>query len=484
MSGKRGRLENGRVKVAVLVIAVVFILAAAATISLYSPKGPASHSSTVASTSVTTSSSYISSNVLTSLPYVNGSAVYASLGFPTVSYHSTNTVTPYTPSEPNFTLQVKLGTLDYDPEYANILAPVIGLKEAVSLAAATARLDPAKYALAEAVFYPGLASTAGLLNNPVWHLYFEQNYGGYWIYYTDFGGWPMEADVDALNGTVTLKEAPLSNLPVPAHYALNVSSSSALATVRAVNLVDEPELTKNGTLSFMAPMVVLPGISPSTQWLNASLKGQSRLVWIIGLDYETLSDSYGGTFAVDAQTGELLGNTTITGMGFPQLGYVTTSFLFSTARNMSVSQQTYSLNASAIGRSGSVLAAFSNVMTVKPGSTGSIQLNVSAGTMQNPPSVSFYFSSAFRDPVQNLSSSGAPPGVSFQLSNPSLVLSKGPANTTLLISVNEDAPLGTYFILLQPLQSPASQIVGGNVVFFFLSVWDGVGHWPPPPITS
>ncbi len=484
MSGESPRSEKGKVKVAAFAIAVIFVVAAAATISFYSPKSPTTRSTTVVSSS-TTSSSYISSNPLRGLPYFNASAVYASAGFPIISYSSSGTDIPYVTSEANFTLQVKLGTEDYYPGYANILAPVIGIKEAVSLAAASAKLDPANYTLAEAIFYPGLASTSGLLSDPEWHLFFEQIYAGYWVLYWDWGCCPIEADVDALNGTVVVKGAPVSNLPQPGRYDLSVSSSSALATVRALNLTDDPALTKNGTVGPMAPYVVFPGISPLTQWVNASLVGKSGLAWIIGLSYETPCCSHGGTFAVDAQTGKFLGDTEIDGVSTPpMIGYVTTSFVFSTARNMSVSQQTYSLNASAIGGSGSVLAAFSNILTVKPGSTGSIQLNVTAGTMQNPPAVSFSFSSAFRDPVQNLSSSGAPPGVSFQLSNPSLVLSRGPANTTLLISVGEDAPSGTYFILLQPLQSPASQIVGGNVVFFFLSVWDGVGQWPPPPITS
>jgi hypothetical protein len=483
MSDESGRSEKTRVKVVALVIAVIFVLAAGATISFYFPKSPATRSTTAVSSS-TTSSNYVYSNSLSGLPYFNASAVYASLGFPQISYFSSENFIPYATSEPNFTLQVKLGTEDYYPGYANILAPVIGLKESVSLGAAAAKLNPANYTLAAAIFYPGLGSSAGPLSDPEWHLYFEQIYAGYWVLDYNVGGWPIEADVDALNGTVAVRGAPLSNLPEPGRYDLNVSSSSALKTIRALNLTDDPALTKNGVVSSMAPMIVFPGISPLTQWVNASLAGESRLVWIIGLDNETLCCSHTGTFAVDAQTGQLLGDTQLDGIGFPMIGYVTTSFVFSTARNMSVSQQTYPLNASAIGRPGSVLAAFPNILTVKPGSTASIQLNVSAGSMQNPPAISFSFSSAFRDPVQNLSSSGAPPGVSFQFSNPSLVLSKGPANTTLLISIGEDAPSGTYFILLQPLQSPASQIVGGNVVFFFLSVWDGVGQWPPPPITS
>jgi len=485
MSDEHGRLENRRLKVAALVIAVVFVLAAAATISLYSTKSPATRSSTAASNSPTTTSSRISSNSLSGLPYFNASAVYASLGFPHISYFSSENYIPYVTSEPNFTLQVKLGTLDYYPGYANILAPVIGLKEAVSLGAAAAKLDPVNFTLAEAIFYPGLASSSGLLSDPEWHLFFEQIYSGYWVLYWDWGCCPIEADVDALNGTVVVKGAPVSNLPEPGRYHLNVNSSIALATVRALNLTEDPALTKNGTVSSMTPYVVFPGKSPLTQWVNASVVGKSGLAWIIGLDYETPCCSHGGTFAVDAQTGQLLGHTQINGISTPpMIGYVTTSFVFSTARNMSVLQQTYPLNASAIGRSGSVLAVFTNVLMVKPGSTGSIRLNVSAGSMQNPPAVSFSFSSAFRDPVQNISSSGDPPGVSFQLSNPTLALGTGPANTTLFISVNEDALTGTYFILLQPLQSPASQIVGGNVIFFFLSVWNGLGQWPPPPITS
>jgi hypothetical protein len=445
----------------------------------------ASTGSSNATATVTHSNSSVSA-YWSPQPYFNASSAYASLGFPTISYStaysSPGTDVPYVSSEPNFTLQVKMGTDDYDPGYANILqAPVMGLKEAVTLAADYAKLDPVNYTLAQAVFYPGLASSTGVASDPEWHLFFAQTYADYWIFDFDAGGWPIEADVDALNGSVVLKGATMANLPTPGHYDLNVSSSSALDTVRAINLTDTPALTKNGTVTFMAPLVVLPGLSPNSKWVNAS--GGSRLAWIIELDYEDLCCSQGGSFAVDAQTGEIIGDFTGSGIGFPMLGYVNSTFVFSTASNMTVSQQTYPLNGSVVGMSGSVLAVFPNVMTVRSGSTASIVLNVSAGEMQNPPSVSFSFSNPFPDSVQNISSSGAPPGVSLQFSNPNLVLQTDrPAETTLLIAVDENAPPGTYFIELQPLQSPASQIVGGNVIDFFLTVWNGVGQWPPPPL--
>jgi len=484
MSDGYGGARTRRVKLAAFVLMVIFVVAAVAAISFYLPKSPRGHGTTTISGSTVTSSSYISSNSLSGLPYFNASIVYASLGFPTISYSLVGTDIPYVSSEPNFTLQVKMGTDDYDPGYANILlAPVMGLKEAVTLAADYAKLDPVNYTLAQAVFYPGLASSTGLVSDPEWHLFFAQTYAGYWIFDFDAGGWPIEADVDALNGTVVLKGAVMANLPAPGHYVLNVSSSTALETVRAINLTDTPALTKNGTVTFMAPLVAFPGLSPNSQWLNAS--GESRLVWIIGLDHETLCCSQGGSFAVDAETGAFLGDSTLVGIGIVSAGYVNASFVFSTARNMTVSQQTYPLDGSVVGTSGSVLAAFPNVLTVRPGSTASILLNVSAGEMQNPPSVSFSFSNPFPDAVQNISSSGAPPGVSFQFSNPNLVLQTGrSANTTLLISVDEDAPSGTYFIELEPLQSPVSQLVGGNVIDVFLTVWNGVGQWPPPPLVN
>jgi hypothetical protein len=397
-----------------------------------------------------------------------------------VSYSSAGTDIPYLRSEPNFTLQVELGSGDYDASYANISAPVMDLQRAVSLAADYAKLNPVNYTLAEAVFYPGLGSSLGVVSDPEWHLYFEQIYVGYWIFDFDAGGWPIEADVDALNGAVVLKGGAVANLPVPGQYDLKVSSSSALETVRALNLTDMPALTKNGTVNFIAPLVAFPGLSPNSQWLNAS--GDSRLAWIVEMGHDTVCCSQGGTFAVDAETGALLGDSELGGIGMIQ-AYVSTSFLFSTATNMTVSKQTYPLDGSTVGTSGSVLAAFSDVLTVKPGSTASVALNVSAGDMKNPPKVSFSFSDPFGYPVENLSSSGAPPGVAFRLSNPDLVLQPNlSANTTLFVSVDEDAPAGTYFILLQPTQSPASQIVGGNVIFFFLSVWNGAGQWPPPPL--
>jgi hypothetical protein len=70
--------------------------------------------------------------------------------------------------------------------------------------------------------------------------------------------------------------------------------------------------------------------------------------------------------------------------------------------------------------------------------------------MQNPPSFSFSFLNPLPDFIQNISSSGLPPGVTFQFSNPILVLGNSPINTTPLLSIDKNAPSGTYFIELQP----------------------------------
>jgi hypothetical protein len=369
---------------------------------------------------------------------------------------------------------------------ASILAPVLSLKEAVRLAASNAKLDPVNYTLNSAVFLPGEVDSRVLASDPEWHLYFAQIYDGYWVDDPSGGlGYSIEADVDAMNGTVVIKGQAMSNLANFGHHELNVSSSRALEIVRALSLPDIPAVTKNGTVTFMAPLIVFPGQSPNSRWLNASLIGENRLAWIINLDHETGCCSQGATFAVDAETGALLGKTEIIGIGigFSSLGYVSSAFVFSTAKNMTVSQQTYPLNGSIIGRSGSVLAAFPDVLTVKPGTTASINVNVSAMDMQNPPSVAFSLANPFPSFIQNISSDGSPPGVSFQFMKPTLVLlSNRSSNTTLLISVDRSAPSGTYFIQLQPKQSPSSQLVGGNSIFFFFSVWDGAGQWPPPPL--
>jgi hypothetical protein len=464
---------------------VVFVVAGVGAVSFYYPRNPEAQSGTTTlSNTVQSSPNYVLANGLNGQPYFNASKVYASLGFPKISYYPYGENAPFLPGKPNFTLQERTGPPYYAGYMASILAPVLSLKEAVRLAASNAKLDPVNYTLNSAVFLPGEVDSRVLASDPEWHLYFAQIYDGYWVDDPRGGlGYSIEADVDAVNGSVVVKGQAMSNLPNLGHYGLNVSSSRALETVRVLSLPDMPAVTKNGTLTFMAPLIVFPGQSPNSRWLNSSLIGEGRLAWIINLDLETGCCSQDATFAVDAGTGALLGKTAITGIGIPSLGYVSSSFVFSTAKNMTVSQQTYPLNGSIIGRPGSVLAAFPDVLTVRPGMTASINVNVSAMDMQNPPNVSFSLANPFPSFIQNISSDGAPPGVSFRFTKPTLtLLSNRSSNTTLLISVERSAPLGTYFIQLQPKQSPSSQLVGGNSIFFFFSVWDGAGQWPPPPL--
>jgi len=464
---------------------VVFVVAGVGAVSFYYPRNPEVQSGTTTlSNTVQSSSNYFLANGLNGQPYFNASKVYAPLGFPKISYFSSGTETPFLPGKPNFTLQERIGAPFWAGYSASILAPVLSLKEGVRLAALYAKLDPVNYTLNGAVFVPGEVDYRVPSSNPEWRLYFAQIYAGYWLDDPLGGvGYSIEADVDALNGSVVVKGQAMSNLPSHGHYELNVSSSRALETVRALSLPDMPAVTKNGTVTFMAPLIVFPGQSPNSRWLNSSLVGENRLAWIINLDHETGCCSQEATFAVDAETGALLGKTAAIGIGIPSLGYVSGSFVFSTAKNMTVSQQTYPLDGSIIGRSGSVLAAFPDVLTVKPGTTASINVNVSAMDMQNPPNVSFSLANPFPSFIQNISSDGAPPGVSFRFSRPTLTLiSNHSTNTTLFISVDGNAPSGTYFIQLQPKQSPSSQLVGGNSIFFFFSVWSGAGQWPPPPL--
>jgi hypothetical protein len=148
------------------------------------------------------------------------------------------------------------------------------------------------------------------------------------------------------------------------------------------------------------------------------------------------------------------------------------------ALNITISQETFQMNLSAAGLPSSVPVAVPGVFLLKPGSTASIQVNFSSA-IGNYVNASLQFSNPLRG-LQTLSTDGLPPGVSATFSNSTLAL-PGYANATrtIFFSVDASAPSGTYLVSLSPV-SP--ELPGAVIpVSFFLTVWDGVGQWPPPP---
>jgi hypothetical protein len=276
----------------------------------------------------------------------------------------------------------------------------------------------------------------------------------------------------------------LSNL---GQFELNVNSSRALETVRASSLPPgiPRTLVENGTIGFMEPRVVIPGVVPGMTWLNSSVLGQGRLLWVIDMSYSI----YGGQFYVDAGTGQLVTANMGEGAGVshPIGSFESGAVAFSTAKNLTVAQETFQMNASIIGRSGSVGVIVPNALIAKPGAKASIQLNYTTFDVANPPNVTLSFANPLLG-FQNFSSDGSPPGLSLQFSSPTLALlpGNGSAYATLLLSVDKNAPSGTYLIETDAkyFSQEYGVLTGDIQLMFFLSVWDGSGKWPPPPVVT
>src|SRR2546426_11321412 len=148
------KMTGERRKYIAFTLIVVFVTASmAVVISLYHPEGSETHCMTTTSNNVIATNAFSSSNGLSKYPngqqpYLAVSKVYASLGYPRITYD--NYDTSYLPSEPNFTLEYR--TKDLGFHVGTVQAPAISLKKDVELAADYAKLDPSSYSLCDAVF--------------------------------------------------------------------------------------------------------------------------------------------------------------------------------------------------------------------------------------------------------------------------------------------------------------------------------------------
>jgi hypothetical protein len=424
---------------------------------------------------------------------LNEPTVYASLGYPKITYSS---YSPYVPGKPNYTLEYQIKNITF--QVGTVGADVISLDQAVGIAAQADHLSPSNYSLAEADFEPGLIINSTLVAHPGWGLFFARDYDDYWPF-GDVGNdaASVEVNLDALNGTIypsgylppnSAFPNGISPLPLPASLKLNVNSSVALKAVRDSNLSGIPQdLSARGSVTFMEPRIVLFGPSSDNEAfmspLNASLSGRYVLCWVIGLYSPTLQYGYQGIFAVTAQTGELVSGwaqNMYPGTPFENVGLSST--LYSSARNLNVSTETFMIDGSVVGVSGSAPVIVPNVVIAKPGSTGTIGLNFSS-TIDSQTKANLSFVNPFQG-VQTFLSSGLPLGVTIQASDNSIIIpSNGQTTVNLAISVDQSAPAGTYLIGLKTsMLAPGwGQPGEGEDVIFILSIWNGTGQWPAPP---
>jgi hypothetical protein len=459
---------------------VVFVVSGMAVFLSYFPQGSATHSSTV-------SSSTNSSNYQGSQSYLRVPKVYSDLGYPKVTYSDYSL---YLPSKPNFTMEYQTKSINFQVGSVQN-ASVISLSQAVGLAIGRLNVT-VPLQLGYATFYPGTIVNSTLAIHPKWYLFLAGVYDGFWAFGSyGNGAFSAERVVDAFTGAVPSESGgmDLSSLPNSGHYELDVNSSRALETVRTEggSIAGVPSaLTENGIVSSMEPRIVLLGPSSNNAAfqnpLDASLSGQKRLCWVIQLSSPAPRYGYQGTFAVDALTGQLVSGWADALLPSMHTETVGGSADFSNVKNFTVSPQVFRINGSIVGRANPAPLAVPAVVVAKPGSNGSIAFNFTSTIPNN----SFNATLSSAEPLPGMqtisSSNGLPPGISFRFSKQSVLIAANSSTTSqLLVRVDRNAPSGTYLIEVDAMLAGQQ---GKMKILFFLTVWDGFGHWPPPPMVK
>jgi hypothetical protein len=468
------KAASQRRKYIAFALVVVFVISG---IAIFSSSHPQSSTKPTASSSATAIAS------TTSQSYLSVPKLYSDLGYPKVTY---STYSSYLPSKPNFTLEYQTKTVNFQVGSVENTS-VIGLDQAAELAVERLNLT-IQLQLAYADFDPGTIVNSTLAIDPTWYLFFAQAYDGFWTYGSyGNGAFSVEADIDALTGKAPAGSGGISVLGLAnsGPYELDVNSTSALETVRAegTSISGVPvALAENGTVSFMEPRIVVLGQSSDNAAfqnpLNASLSGQKRLCWVIQL--YSPEAGYQGTFAVDAETGNLVSGYAQNLFPNTQVETVSGSLDFSGAKNITVSQETFQINGSILGQSSMVPVVVPNVLILKPGSSSTVDLNFTSTFLDRSMNTSL---ESFSNPlpgIQGLSADGLPAGVTVQFQTPSVVVpANGTGTAAILISADQSAPSGTYLLELNAAwSSPAG---AQSAVIFWLTIWDGIGLWPPPP---
>lgn len=428
---------------------------------------------------------------------MNEPAAYANLGYPKITYPNNS---PSLPGRSNYTLEYQTKVSNYQVtsfEIGSVGGDVISLYQAVGIAASFENLTPANFSLTEAYFSPGMIINTTLVMHPQWNLFFARDLHGYWPFGCfGNGAFSVEVNLDAYDGSIYPSgqippgctfPIPNSTPPTPAQLELKTNSSVALSAVRDSNLTGIPrELTAKGMVTFIQPRIVFFGPSSNNEAfmnpINASLSGHYSLCWVIELYSPAPNYGYQGTFAVNAQTGELVSGSAQALFPSHPYEYVgMSSTMYSSTHNLIVSTEAFQMDGRIVGVSGHVPVTVPNVVIARPGSIGTIELNFSS-TIGSATKANFSFANPFPS-FQSLPSNGLPAGVTIVSSSSSIVIpSNGQALVELTIKADQSAPAGTYLIGLKitMLASDWGQ-PSESVSVFVLSVWNGAGQWPPPP---
>ena len=423
--------------------------------------------------------------------YFPSNPIYRQAGYPQITYSGG---LQYSPSLPNYTVYIR--TLQAPGVYfklGTLRAPVINFSTAIKLATFTTNLEPTKYNLVLAYFGPGFIVNETLYDHhPQWSFYFARVYENFWLFGSYAAGisvCSVVISVDAFNGTVRSDGLTGNDPYLPTsgeHFELKVNATEALQTVRMNVLQDVPKtLTTNGTVRMIEPRIILLGPGSNGAFenpLDVSLSGKKRLCWIIELYSPVPEYGYFGTFAVDAETGKLVAG--YAEAGYPSLQYYTINgaVIDSSAHNVTVSDHSFPVDGRIVGISGTVTLIVPDVIVISPGVHGSIGLNITSDHPQNV-NVNLTVVNPLPD-VQSSEVNSNPPGVSIEFAEQQTsVPANGSSQVTLLISAQDGAPQGTYLMEanFSYIYPSWNQPARGNLLFL-LTVWNGEGSWPPPPI--
>ena len=406
----------------------------------------------------------------------SGPSVYSQLGYPVVTYDGS---TPYSPADSNFSLMYRQTGLDF--QVGSVEVPVINLTEAVSLAESAEDLSPANYTLVDAEFDHGTIVNGSVTQPAGWILGFARVYDGFWLYgLGDNYGASAFVDLDATTGSITDSGVSGRTGPTPGNYTLTVTASQALAVVRALGELQgyPPALTQAGHVTSISPRIIQFTGSDYSH-LAPGLSGKYELCWRIAMSSSSPPGQEGsqGVFYVDGQNGSLSASSVGTTYPESNPGFVGAS-LVPSVRGASVQNESFQTNVDSAGLPKVVTVNVPDVIVMKTGSTGVIEVNFSSD-LQN----TFVASLSFSNPlpaIQALQGNGLPEGVQATFDNGTVEL-VGVANATrsVTISVSQDAPSGTYLLSLESGTPAYPNIIAP--LQFFLTVWNGNGAWPSPP---
>jgi len=422
--------------------------------------------------------------------FIDVGEIYEELSYPKISWSSKN---------PNYTVSYR--SLHEPPVYYDIgylKMPAIDLQKALEIASKAVNIAPQNYKLISAYFSPGHVVNGSLVIEPTWSLHFVRTFKGYWIWgglgdYSD-----IDVTVDAFKGVARQVSRYEEDLPPSnASFTLRINSSQAIEILRSSNIPNIPvQLLRKGEVRLIDLRIAR--ISPDAKNLllqspvDPKFINKYRLYWFIILSGENIRGgnlTYPvGSFLVDAETGEVAAATYY--MTLPSMKWQTVfaRLNYSSAENLKVQNITITVCPrfthefpppedsliKPVIRVSCFPLVIENVIIVKPGESGKIDLEIKPINIASDVILSFKVVDPFGD-------QGIPKEL---VSPPSEAVAKNGSsiNVPLSIKASQNANQRTYLIKLDVYwRMPDWDHRLKTQTYFLLSIWSGEGEFPNLP---